>query len=127
MITLGTLYIYRGIFLPGRASDCINASDLPREFLDARHPAYPARSRCSSLVAVVVLAVVGYLHADRPRRPRALRDRLRPRRRELYGLQGRRRVLGAFVTAAPSPVSPASLYTARYGTISSNAGLRHRA
>ncbi len=39
VITLGTLYIYRGVFLTWAGSDRINASDLPRGFLEARHPA----------------------------------------------------------------------------------------
>ena len=33
VITLGTLYIYRGIMLTWAGSDRINAGDLPREFL----------------------------------------------------------------------------------------------
>ena len=41
VITLGTLYIYRGIFLTWAGSDRINASDLPAGFLDARHQADP--------------------------------------------------------------------------------------
>ena len=46
VITLGTLYIYRGIVLTWAGSNRINASDLPDGFLRARHQHGARRSRC---------------------------------------------------------------------------------
>ena len=57
VITLGTLYIYRGIVLTWAGSDRINASDMPKEFLalgtksilvdPGAHPDRPGRARAS--------------------------------------------------------------------------------
>ena len=60
VITLGTLYIYRGIVLTWAGSDRINAGDLPRDFLAARHQARCSAIPLLTILALVVLAVVGY-------------------------------------------------------------------
>ena len=41
VITLGTLYIYRGINVAWAGGDRINASDLPKDFRGARHRPHP--------------------------------------------------------------------------------------
>ena len=64
------------------------------------------------------------LHVHRPRRPRALRDRLRPGRRRAVRPAGPASGASArSCSAARWPASPASLFAARYGTVSSSAGL----
>ncbi len=80
VITLGTLYIYRGIFLTWAGSDRINASDMPRDFLQLG---------TKSVLGLPVLFLIARRRArhrrllplDLPWRSRALRDRVRPRRR----------------------------------------------
>ena len=123
VITLGTLYIYRGIVLTWAGSDRINARDMPEDFLDARHQ--------------VGRSAIPVLHARRAGRAR--RRRLLPATphrggRELYaigsdpdaavlyGLPVRRRVLAAFVLSGALAGLAGVVYAARYGTVSSGAG-----
>ena len=121
VITLGTLYIYRGVVLTWAGSDRVNAGDLPRSFLDLG-----TRSVLGLpvlfLVAVAVLAAVGYyLHFHRGGRE-LYAIGSDPDAADLYGLQVRRRVLSAFVLSGALAGLAGVLYTARYGTVSSGAG-----
>jgi len=121
VITLGTLYIYRGAVLTWAGSDRVNAGDMPRTFL-----ALGTRSVLGLpvlfLVAVAVLAAVGYyLHSHRGGRE-LYAIGSDPDAAELYGLQVRRRVLAAFVLSGALAGLAGVLYTARYGTVSSGAG-----
>jgi rhamnose transport system permease protein len=121
VITLGTLYIYRGIFLTWAGSDRINASDMPREFLRLG-----TRSVLGIpvlfLIAVVVLVVVGYYlwTARGGRELYAIGSD--PDAADLYGLNVRRRILFAFLVSGALAGLAGVLYAARYGTVSSGAG-----
>jgi rhamnose transport system permease protein len=121
VITLGTLYIYRGIMLTWAGSDRINAGDLPQDFL-----ALGTRSILTvpilTIIAVVVLAAVGYyLHTARGGREfYAIGSD--PNAAVLYGLNVKRRILAAFVLSGALAGLVGVLYTARYGTVSSSVG-----
>ncbi len=121
VITLGTLYIYRGIMLTWAGSDRINAGDLPREFLRLGTRSVlgvPALT----IIAVVVLAAVGYyLHTARGGRE-LYAIGSDPDAAVLYGLPVRRRLLAAFVLSGALAGLAGALYTARYGTVSSSVG-----
>ncbi len=121
VITLGTLYIFRGIMLSWAGSDRINASDLPRSFLSLG-----TKSILSIpvlfLLALAVLAVVGhYLWTARGGRE-LYAIGSDPDAAELYGLKVSRRVLSAFVLCGALAGLAGVVYTARYGTVSSGAG-----
>ena len=121
VITLGTLYIYRGIFLSWAGSDRINASDMPREFLRLGTRSvlgFPVLF----LIAVAVLAVVGYYlwTARGGRELYAIGSD--PAAADLYGLNVRRRILFAFLVSGALAGLAGVLYAARYGTVSSGAG-----
>ena len=122
VITLGTLYIYRGIVLTWAGSDRINADDMPDGFLELG-TSRSCRIPVLTMVAVVVLGVVGYYMCTAPRRPGAVRDRLRSGRRRAVRPAGPPRVLGAFVLSGALAGLAGVLFAARYGTVSSNAGL----
>ena len=81
VITLGTLYIYRGINVAWTGGDRINASDLPARLPRRSAPARSSASRSSRSSPLVVLDRRRLVPAQPAQRPRALRDRLRPRRR----------------------------------------------
>ena len=122
VITLGTLYIYRGIVLTWAGSDRINASDMPRSFLKLG-----TRSVLSvpvlTIIALVVLGLVGYyLYAHRGGRE-LYAIGSDPDAAVLYGLPVRRRVLSAFVLSGALAGLAGVLYAARYGTVSSSAGI----
>ena len=58
VITLGTLYIYRGIVLSWAGSERINAGDMPREFL---------RLGTRSVLSIPILTIVSAGGAGRGR------------------------------------------------------------
>jgi rhamnose transport system permease protein len=121
VITLGTLYIYRGVVLTWAGSDRINASDMPSSFLDLGTKTILSIP-VLFIVAVVVLAVVGYyLYTARGGREMyAIGSD--PEAAVLYGLNVRRRLLAAFVLSGALAGLAGVVYTARYGTVSSGAG-----
>jgi rhamnose transport system permease protein len=121
VITLGTLYIYRGVVLTWAGSNRINADDMPAAFLRLG-----TRSLLSvpvlTVIALVVLAVVGYyLHTARGGREMyAIGSN--PEAAVLYGLNVRRRLLFAFALSGGLAGLAGVVYAARYGTVSSGAG-----
>jgi rhamnose transport system permease protein len=121
VITLGTLYIYRGVVLTWAGSDRINAGDMPRDFLQLG-TATVFSIPVLFLIAVAVLAVVGYyLHFHRGGREMyAIGSD--PDAAALYGLRVRRRVLIAFMLSGGLAGLAGVVHAARYGTISSGAG-----
>ncbi|WP_435771460.1 ABC transporter permease [Nocardioides sp. SYSU DS0651] len=122
VITLGTLYIYRGIFLTWAGSDRITASDIPDGYLDLG-TAQVLTLPVLTLIALVVLAVVGYhLHTARSGRE-LYAIGSDPDAAVLYGLKVTRRVLLAFVLSGALAGLAGAFYVARYGTVSSGAGL----
>jgi rhamnose transport system permease protein len=121
VITLGTLYIYRGIVLTWAGSDRINASDMPKDFL-----ALGTKSVLSipvlTLIALAVLVVVGYyLYAHRGGRE-LYAIGSDPDAAVLYGLPVRRRIVAAFALSGALAGLAGVLFAARYGTVSSGAG-----
>ncbi|MEQ6902311.1 ABC transporter permease [Nocardioides sp. YIM 152588] len=122
VITLGTLYIYRGIFLTWAGSDRINASDIPRGFQDLG-TAQVLTIPVLTIVALIVLGLVGYhLHAHRAGRE-LYAIGSDPDAAVLYGLPVTRRVISAFVLSGALAGLAGTFYVARYGTVSSGAGL----
>lgn len=121
VITLGTMYAYRGINVWWTGSDRINASDMPKAFLSlgtAQFLTIPVLT----IIAVVVLIVVAWWM----RNTRAGRECYAigsdPAAAELYGLPVTRRILTAFVLSGALSGFAGVLYAARYGTINSQAG-----
>lgn len=122
VITLGTLYIYRGVVLTWAGSNRINAGDMPRDFL-----ALGTRSILSipvlTIIAVVALAAVGYyLHTARGGRE-LYAIGSDPEAAVLYGLPVNRRIIAAFVLSGALAGLAGVLHAARFGTVSSSAGL----
>lgn len=121
VITLGTLYIYRGIVLTWAGSNRINAGDMPHGFL-----ALGTKSVLGipvlTLIAFAVLAAVGYyLYTARGGRE-LYAIGSDPDAAVLYGLRVRRRVLAAFMVSGGLAGLAGVVFAARYGTVSSNAG-----
>ena len=121
VITLGTLYAYRGINVLWTGSDRINASDMPKDFL-ALGTQQILFIPVLSIVAVIVLALAAwYLRNTRGGREYyAIGSD--PSAAELYGLKVTRRVLSAFVLSGALAGLAGVFYAARYGSISSQAG-----
>ncbi|MDR8018940.1 ABC transporter permease [Nesterenkonia aerolata] len=121
VVTLGTMYVYRGIVLTWAGSDRINASDLPREFL--RLGTLQVMSiPLLTVIAVVILLAVGYYLSTARGGREFYAIGSDPQAAELYGLSVTRRVIGAFVLCGALAGLAGVMYTARYGTVSAGAG-----
>lgn len=122
VITLGTLYVYRGIVLTWAGSDRINASDLPPGFLRLGTQQVLSLP-VLFLTALAVLGCVGYyLYTARGGRE-LYAIGSDPDAAVLYGLRVKRRVLSAFVLSGALAGLAGVMYAARYGTVSSGAGV----
>ncbi len=121
VITLGTLYVYRGVMLTWAGSDRVNAGDMPRDFLRLGTQQVLGIPVLFIVSVVVVVAVGYYLHAHRGGRE-LYAIGSDPDAAVLYGLPVRRRVLAAFVLSGALAGLAGVLHAARYGTVSSGAG-----
>lgn len=121
VITLGTLYAYRGINVLWAGSTRVNASDVPREFL-ALGTGQLLTIPILTIVAFVLLAAAAWYM----RNTRGGREYYAigsdPAAADLYGLRVTRRVLAAFILSGALAGLGGVLYVARYGTVSSQAG-----
>lgn len=121
VITLGTLYAYRGINVLWTGSDRVNPSDMPKDFL-ALGTQQILTIPVLSIVAVIVLAGAAWYM----RNTRGGREYYAigsdPAAAELYGLRVTRRVLTAFILSGALAGLAGVFYAARYGSISSQAG-----
>ena len=121
VITLGTLYAYRGINVLWTGSDRINASDMPKPFL-----ALGTQSilfiPVLTIIAVVVLIAAGWYMRNQRGGRELYAIGSDPDAANLYGLNVTRRVLVAFVVCGALAGLAGVLYAARYGTVNSQAG-----
>jgi len=124
VITLGTLYIYRGIMLTWAGDERINAGDLPRDFLDLGTQSVGSIP-VLTIIAAVVLVVVGYYMYTARGGRELYAIGSDPDAAVLYGLNVRHRILAAFVLSGALAGLAGVLYTARYGTVSSGVGLTY--
>ena len=122
VITLGTLYIYRGIMLTWAGSDRINAGDMPRDFLALGTKSFQTIPLLTIIALLVVVAVGYYLYTSRGGRE-LYAIGSDPDAAVLYGLNVKRRILSAFALSGALAGLAGVLYTARYGTVSSSVGL----
>jgi rhamnose transport system permease protein len=121
VITLGTLYAYRGITVIWAGTDRISAGDMPRSFLalgTQRVLGIPLLALVALAVVVGVGVYLGYARTGREfyaigSEPDAAR---------LCGLPVGRRVFFAFVLSGTLAGLAGVLFAARYATVASNAG-----
>ena len=121
VITLGTLYVYRGVVLSWAGSNRINASDLPDSFSNLGTQTVGSIPVLFLVALVVVVGLGYYLHTSRGGRE-LYAIGSDPDAAVLYGLNVRRRVVGAFVLSGALAGLAGVAYAARYGTVSSGAG-----
>ena len=121
VITLGTLYIYRGINVAWAGSDRINASDMPADFRSLGTGDVLGIPLLTILAVIVLVVAAWYLRNLRSGRE-LYAIGSDPAAAHLYGLRVTSRVLGAFIVCGALAGLAGVLYAARYGTVSSNAG-----
>lgn len=121
VITLGTMYIYRGIVLTWAGSNRINASDMPREFLNLGTKSL-LTIPILTIIAVLSLIAVGYYLSTARGGREMYAIGSDPDAADLYGLRVTRRIISAFALCGALSGLAGVLYAARYGTVSSSAG-----
>ena len=121
VITLGTLYAYRGINVLWTGSDRINSSDMPRDFLALGTSSF-LYIPYLTILAVVVLLIAGWYLRTRRGGRELYAIGSDPSAANLYGLKVTQRVLAAFVLSGALAGLAGVLYAARYGTVNSQAG-----
>jgi len=122
VVTLGTLYVFRGVDYTWAQGRQINAADMPLGFLRMGTAAV-AGVPILALFAIAVLVVVGYYlrHFRSGRELYAIGSE--PAAARLYGIPAGRRVFAAFVASGALAGLAGVLHAARFGTLDANAGL----
>lgn len=122
VVTLGTLYAFRGLAFLWTDGRQVNAETLPDPFLNLGSDSI-AGVPILVLIAVVIVLVVGqWLRDYRPGRE-LYAIGSNPEGARLAGLRSDRRVLIAFVLAGALSGLGGVLFTARFGTVDATAGV----
>ena len=121
VVTLGTLYIYRGITYSWAGGSQVNADELPQSFLTFANDSVLGIPWLV-LIALVVIAA-GWVMMRNYRIGRELYAiGSSPAAAELAGIKVARNLLGAFVISGALAGLAGVLYAARFGTVDAAAG-----
>ncbi|UWE09943.1 ABC transporter permease [Actinacidiphila bryophytorum] len=121
VVTLGTLYIVRGLDSLWFGSRQITAADLPAGFVSFGHDGLGAVPYLAVLTAAVLAAAAYYLRSYRSGRDMyALGSS--PEAARLAGVPVRRRILAAYVLCGALAGLAGALYLARFGNVDSGTG-----
>ena len=133
VITLGTMYVYRGVTIMWAGSSRINSSDLSAgfagfgnwrlipDFIQIGTVKMGALPVLTLLAVVVLIGAAWYLRNLRSGRELYAIGSA-PQAAQLYGLPSRRLSLTAFVMSGAMAGLAGVMFASRYATVSSNAG-----
>ena len=121
VITLGTMYIYRGINVAWAGSNLVNASDMPRDFRGLGTDRLLGVPMLTFIAVVVRVGAAWYLRNIRGGRE-IYAVGSDPAAAHLYGLKVNQRIISAFIVSGALAGLAGVLFAARYGTVSSAAG-----
>ena len=121
MVTLGTLYMFRGLAFLWTDGRQVNAETLPDSFLNLGSDSI-AGVPILVLFALVVLVVTGQWLRDYRAGRELYAIGSNPEGARLAGVRSQRRVLTAFVLAGALAGLGGVLFTARFGTVDATAG-----
>jgi rhamnose transport system permease protein len=122
VVTLGTLYAFRGLAFLWTNGRQVNAETLPDPFLNLGSDSIAGVPILVIIAVAVVLAVGQWLRDYRPGRE-LYAIGSNPEGARLAGVRADRRVLGAFVLAGALAGLGGVLFTARFGTVDATAGV----
>jgi len=122
VVTLGTLYVFRGIDYSWAAGRQINAADMPAGFL-RMGTATKLGVPVLALFAVVVLLIAGYYLRSYRSGRELYAIGSDPAAARLSGIRVGRRVFSAFVASGALAGLAGVLHAARFGTLDANAGI----
>ncbi|MEO3749327.1 ABC transporter permease [Streptomyces sp. B6B3] len=121
VITLGTLYVFRGVDHSWASGQQINAADMPGSFLRLGTRTLLGVPVLALLAVLVLLVVAGYLHSYRSGRE-LYAIGSEPAAARLSGIPVGRRVFGAFVVSGALAGLAGVMYAARFGTVDATVG-----
>jgi rhamnose transport system permease protein len=121
VITLGTLYVIRGIDFLWAKGRQINAADMPDGFLRLGGDTILGIP-VLALITVVVMLIVGAVMRSARMGRELYAIGSNPDAATLAGIRVTRRVIGAFVVSGALAGLAGVLYAARFGTLDANAG-----
>jgi ribose/xylose/arabinose/galactoside ABC-type transport system permease subunit len=121
VITLGTLYVIRGIDFSWAHGRQINAADMPDGFLSLGDDTVLGIPLLALITVAVLIAVGTVMRSSRMGRE-LYAIGSNPDAATLAGIRVTRRVLGAFVASGALAGLAGVLYAARFGTLDANAG-----
>jgi rhamnose transport system permease protein len=122
VVTLGTLYAFRGLAFLWTDGRQVNAETLPDPFLNLGSDSVVGVPILVLIALVIVLAVGQWLRDYRPGRE-LYAIGSNPDGARLAGVRSGRRVLVAFVLAGALAGLGGVLFTARFGTVDATAGV----
>jgi rhamnose transport system permease protein len=122
VVTLGTLYAFRGLAFLWTDGRQVNAETLPDPFLNLGTDSILGVPILVLIALAVVLVVGQWLRDFRPGRE-LYAIGSNPEGARLAGVRSDRRVLGAFVAAGALAGLAGVLFTARFGTVDATAGV----
>jgi rhamnose transport system permease protein len=122
VVTLGTLYVFRGIDYSWATGRQVNAADMPPSFLRMGSDAVLGVPYLA-LFAVVVVLVAGYFMRSFRSGREMYAIGSDPDAARLSGIRSGRRVFAAFVTSGALAGLAGVLYAARFGTLDATVGL----
>jgi rhamnose transport system permease protein len=122
VVTLGTLYVFRGLDYMWATGRQINAADMPSGFLKMGNSTVLGMP-VLAMFAVVVLVAVGYYLRNYRSGRELYAIGSDPAAARLSGIPVGRRVFAAFVASGALAGLAGVLHAARFGTIDANAGL----
>ncbi|WP_433164340.1 ABC transporter permease [Kribbella sp. CA-247076] len=121
VVTLGTLYVYRGITYFWAGGSQINADELPAAFLDFGNATLVGIPYLV-LLALLVLVVTGVVLRNYRTGRELYAMGSSPQAARLAGIAVGRRTVGAFVVSGALAGLAGVLFAARFGTIDAAAG-----
>ncbi len=121
VITLGTLYVLRGVDHSWASGEQINAADMPRSFLDLGTATLLGIPVLALLAAAVLVVVATWLSSYRSGRE-LYAIGSEPAAARLAGIAVGRRVFTAFLVSGALAGLAGVLHAARYGTVDATVG-----
>ena len=121
VVTLGTLYIFRGLAFLWTNGRQVNAEKLPDGFLNIGTDSILGIPTLA-LIAFVVVMIIGQCLRDFRAGRELYAIGSNPDAARLAGVRSDRRVLAAFVSSGALAGLGGALFTARFGTVDATAG-----
>ncbi|MFI7603404.1 ABC transporter permease [Actinoplanes sp. NPDC049681] len=121
VVTLGTLYMYRGITYSWAGGQQVNADELPRHFLRFANASI-AGVPWLVLIALVVVGGVSLIMRNYRVGRELYAMGSSPQAAELAGIRVARNLLGAFTVSGALAGLAGVLFAARFGTVDAAAG-----